>query len=210
MQRMVEPEILDSLPPEDPAAQRSRRDLVRINALMGNLRWIRRMLEVRAGGGRVIEVGAGDGRLASALSESGMDVTAVDLAPRPSSCSDSVRWVQGDVNEVLADLEGDILVASLFWHHFQKEALQRLAPLVERFRGVVLSEPWRARHALWLGSALVPVVNSVTRHDMFVSIKAGFRRGELPAWWDLCSENWDLEETGTALGAYRLQAWRKE
>ena len=34
--RVLEPEWLDALPHEDPRARRSRRDLVRVNALMGN------------------------------------------------------------------------------------------------------------------------------------------------------------------------------
>ena len=208
MQRVVLPEYLDTLPPEDPIAQRSRRDLVRINALMGNLRWIRRVLREKFPGARVIEVGAGDGRLSSALADDGSEVTAVDLAPRPEGCSVKVRWIQGDVNEVLHDLEGDVVVASLFWHHFEEKELSKLALLLRKYRGVIASEPWRMRHALWLGATLVPFVNAVTRHDMFVSIKAGFRAGELPALWDLRSENWRVEETGALLGAYRLQAWQ--
>ena len=85
-----------------------------------------------------------------------------------------------------------------------------MGSLLGRFRGVVASEPWRRGHALWLGATLVPFVNAVTRHDMFVSIKAGFDHGELPSLWDLHSEKWRVEEAGTALGAYRLQAWQKE
>ncbi|MCU0753184.1 MAG: hypothetical protein MUC40_09220 [Akkermansiaceae bacterium] len=42
--RIVEPEILDHLPHDDPAARRSRLDLRRINFLMGNERWILRVL----------------------------------------------------------------------------------------------------------------------------------------------------------------------
>ena len=42
--RLLVPEILDGLPPEDPEARRSRRDLRRINFLMGNERWIARQV----------------------------------------------------------------------------------------------------------------------------------------------------------------------
>lgn len=37
MNRLVQPEILDTLPPDDPRAIRSRRDLRRVNAWMGNV-----------------------------------------------------------------------------------------------------------------------------------------------------------------------------
>jgi hypothetical protein len=36
VKRLVQPEILDTLPPDDPRALRSRRDLRRVNAWMGN------------------------------------------------------------------------------------------------------------------------------------------------------------------------------
>src|SRR5690606_611777 len=43
--RVVLPEILDSLPPDDPRAIRSRGDLRRINRLMGSLGWLLRALD---------------------------------------------------------------------------------------------------------------------------------------------------------------------
>ncbi|MEO1844804.1 MAG: hypothetical protein ABGZ37_11065, partial [Akkermansiaceae bacterium] len=58
--RVVQPELLDELPFDDPDALRSRRDLRFINGVMGNFRWMRRRLAGRAEG-RVIELGAGDG-----------------------------------------------------------------------------------------------------------------------------------------------------
>ena len=36
MKRIVQPELLDALPPDDPRAVRSRRDLRRVNAWMRN------------------------------------------------------------------------------------------------------------------------------------------------------------------------------
>jgi hypothetical protein len=44
MRRLVEPEWLDALPPEDPRAQRSRQDLQRINWWMAHLRILNRAL----------------------------------------------------------------------------------------------------------------------------------------------------------------------
>jgi hypothetical protein len=44
MRRVVIPELLDHLPQDDPAAERSRADLRRINFLMGNGRWVTRTL----------------------------------------------------------------------------------------------------------------------------------------------------------------------
>src|SRR3982750_3203792 len=65
--RVLEPETLDHLAPDDPTAQRSRRDLRRVNAFMGARRILARALaralaQDRAGL-RILELGCGDGRL---------------------------------------------------------------------------------------------------------------------------------------------------
>ncbi len=105
MARRVDPEWLDELPAHDPRAQRSRRDLVRINALMGNAAIVASELKVGSGthsrgsdedagksmaseGNRtrphfqLAEIGAGDGgfllRVARALDAQGVDAVLVD------------------------------------------------------------------------------------------------------------------------------------
>ena len=69
LQRVVIPELLDHLPEDDPHAMRSRRDLRRINFLMGNERWIlgtlARFPDSSRGG--IIELGAGMGACAARL-----------------------------------------------------------------------------------------------------------------------------------------------
>ncbi len=208
MERIVTPEILDSLDSSDPAAVRSRRDLRGINGMMGNLRWLRRSLRAAgvAKGSRVVEVGSGDGVLASALVDDGMKVTAIDLMPRPIDLSAAVEWVQGDIFEVLPKVRGDVLVANLFWHHFEDGQLAALAPLVQSYPLLLASEPHRAHFPKFLGGLLLPVINHVTRHDLFASIRAGFRLNELPGLWRLDRHAWRVEEHATLLGACRLSA----
>ncbi|MDF1739878.1 MAG: hypothetical protein P1U86_12025 [Verrucomicrobiales bacterium] len=61
MLRIVQPEILDSLPADAPDAVRSRQDLRRINYLMDNFRWLERALEDAElpRGSHIVEVGSG-------------------------------------------------------------------------------------------------------------------------------------------------------
>ena len=62
IQREVLPELLDTLPNEDPAAVTSRAELRLINRLMGNHRWVeRRVRQLPPSRRRVLELGAGDG-----------------------------------------------------------------------------------------------------------------------------------------------------
>ena len=79
--RIVQREILDDLAADDPRAQRSRRDLLRVHRAMGTRailrKALRRLALSRQPEGeplRILELGAGDGRLMLAI--------ARDLAPR--------------------------------------------------------------------------------------------------------------------------------
>ena len=64
MNRRVEPEFLDELPPEDPRAIRSRRDLQRLNRWMRNINVMTDALQSSLNGDgarHLAELGAGDG-----------------------------------------------------------------------------------------------------------------------------------------------------
>jgi SAM-dependent methyltransferase len=182
---------------------------------MGNLRWIRRTLREAQEAHRpeerssLVEVGSGDGRLASRLAQEGWNVTAIDLMPKPPTCAQAVDWQSGDVREFLGDCQGAVVVANLFWHHFRDAELKEIGTLLGRSQGLVAAEPWRTRPTQWLGRTMYPWVNEVTRHDMMVSIRAGFLPGELPALWGLSREEWEVHETVDWRGAYHLQAWRR-
>jgi len=208
--RVVRPELLDDLPPNDPEALRSRRDLRVINALMGNFGWIRSRLQefaplAKAG---VVEIGAGEGRLCRYLHGAfpTLPLSGLDLVPRPADLPPGIGWEQGDLFLSLPSSEASALVGGMIVHHFSEEGLTRLAPLLERFRLVCLCEPWRSAWPLALGKAMLPFVGPVTKHDMPTSIEAGFRPGELPRLLRL--EGWLVRESVDFRGSLRLVAWR--
>jgi hypothetical protein len=210
MQRIVKPELLDHLPAEDPDAIASRRDLRRVNFAMGNERWIlrtvRRFPEAAAKG--IVEIGAGGGDLAEKLVREfpTAAVAACDLAPRPGGLDPRVHWRQGDIFSDFPAPGAGILVANLFLHHFEGEELRRIGRLCEAFEVLVFSEPDRARLPHVLGGLAHPFINRVTRHDMHVSIRAGFRRGELPDLLGLKPGAWSISESSTWRGGRRVLA----
>lgn len=210
MKRVVAPELLDGLAASDPEARRSRRDLRIINRLMGNFRWLRKAVRGFRKA-RVVEIGAGDGGLLEKLGEEVAERVGVDLAPRPDGIDEGVEWVEGDVFEVLGEVLGReaVVVANLFLHHFEDARLRELGGMLRDCEAICVSEPLRSRLALAEGGALWPLVNRVTRHDIMVSIRAGFRRGELPALLGLDSGEWEVREQCTLLGACRVLAWKK-
>lgn len=209
--RVLVTELLDELPPGDPEAIRSRRDLRLINFLMGNERWIvraiRRFPEAVAKG--IVELGAGDGALCQRLAREFSDVRVVgcDLVPRPLGLDGRVEWRQGDVLD--GELpRGGVLVMNLFLHHFEGDALECLLRHGRAFDLVVFNEPNRARLPHVLGGLMHPLVNRVTRHDLHTSLRAGFRRGEISGMMKSAGNGWDFRETSTWRGAVRVLGWR--
>jgi hypothetical protein len=209
--RVVVPEILDGLPHDDPDAVATRRDLRRVNAVMGNPRWILRQARAHPDIARqgITEIGAGDGRLAMRLAGAFPDtrVTAIDLAPAPPGVlPPNLDWRQSDLFDEAADLPtGGLLVACLILHHFEAPALATLGrQFLSRFDALAIVEPDRRTLAHHLGRLAWPFINRVTRHDMHVSIDAGFARGELAELLGLDTRLWRIEESCTLTGARRL------
>lgn len=226
MARRVEPEWLDSLPPEDARARRSRRDLVRVNALMANAGIVGDALSralPESDGLRIVEVGAGDGRFAARvvrrLEGRAGEIVLVDRAP----CVDEeaadamqrsgweVRSERADAIEFLdhATSSCDAVVANLFLHHLDeahlRELLQRAARRAPLF---VACEPRRSAVAL-AGSRLLGLIgcNDVTRHDAVASVRAGFSGRELTSLWP-ADRAWRLEEKARGLFSHAFVASR--
>ena len=179
--RLVAPEILDELDPADKRAVRSRRDLRLVNWFMRGESWIVRELKKMQGVRRVVDLGAGDGSLGAAIIEElpDLEVTCVDLVPRPADLDPRITWWSGDVFDYERYDETTVVVANLFLHHLVSSELQKLGAKIHGVRGVLAAEPYRGGVSLMMSRCLLPFVNDVTRHDMMVSIRAGFRQGEL-------------------------------
>lgn len=203
------PEILDGLSVEDERAIRSRKELRLINRLMGNWRWIAGELTASPWRDRtILELGAGDGAMACKFLSSETRYRGMDRAARPSAFPAHWGWEQGDV--LGGRLEGELLVANLFLHHLSDEELGRLGAAVSAETvALFFCEPYRHRVHRWQGMLLYPFgLSEVTRHDMQVSIRAGFRFGELAALLGLDSRDWQIVEKRSFLGGLRFRAVR--
>lgn len=211
--RRVEPEILDGLDPSSSEARASRRDLGRINWLMGSEAWFKRSLRrhLRAGE-TVLEIGAGTGELGTSLRSVAPTIVGLDLIPRPTGWPETARWFEADVL-AFSDWAGfPVVIGNLFFHHFDSDGLAKLGRAFnEHVRVIIASEPLRARRTASLFSLLCPLIRAhpVTRHDGRVSINAGFRHDELPQLLQLDPALWRWRVQETGLGASRLVAERR-
>lgn len=233
MKRVVEPELLDVLPWDDPQALRSRADLRRVNVLMNNskvlaayLRAYVPMLTRPQPHLRLVEIGAGDGTVLLAVAKrlrcfgTTAEVVLIDNQPVFADATRdafaAIGWrVRQVVADVLEDLEpafahADAVMANMFLHQFEDVQLRRLfAQLCRKTSLVVAVEPRRSRPVMMAGGLLWLLgCSAVTRHDGEVSIRAGFREQEMSALWH-DPQSWDLVEGPANLFNHGFVARRK-
>ena len=212
MKRTLTPEILDSLPPDDPGARRSRRDLRVFNAVLGGTRWLRRTVSARMRSGeRVLEIGAGAGELGASLARQSFAPDGLDRDPRPAGWPAAARWHQTDVLAFEDWRDYEVVIGNLIFHHFDADALRMLGGrMAAHARLIVACEPVRRRRFQWLFAALCALVgaNHVSRHDGRVSIEAGFLGEELPALLGLDPKVWHWRVATTGRGLYQMVAER--
>jgi len=215
MDRQIEPEWLDELPADDSRAIRSRRDLRRVNAWMGNARVIaaasREAFRDRPPK-QIVDLGAGDGTLMLRVARRlfprwrNVEVTLVDqhaiVSAETCRQFETLSWrvqaIKANVLDWLARLSispVDLIAANLFLHHFPESSLARMMQLAAEWTDCFIAcEPRRCAAAqrasrwLWLIGC-----SQVTCHDAVASVRAGFNGKELSALWPP-NGAWQLQE----------------
>ena len=227
MTRILQPELLDSLPADNPEATRSRSDLRRVNAWMGHRRILVGALQAASltNVRRIVELGAGDGTLALALANKlsarwpQVELTLLDqqrlVTAQTLKNFRQLGWkpriVQSDVFDWLA-AEGepaDILFANLFLHHFDEAGLQRILRTAAAKSACFIALEPRRQPVARLGCELLWLIgcNRVTRHDARLSVRSGFHGQELSQLWPDAS-NWTLREQSAGLFSHLFVATR--
>ena len=226
-QRQPEPELLDQLPADDRRALRSRKDLRRLNRIMGHVRllveaW--RQNDPDRWVNTIVDLGAGDGTFllecARALSASSgpFKVLLVDqinlVTPQTIDGFRELGWnaevVTANVFNWLAEprVSNAAFVTNLFLHHFDHEQLKVLFErIADQANFLVAIEPRRAFFPLFCSRLLGLIgCNGVTRHDAVVSVRAGFRGKEISSLWP--QRGWYLHEEAAGSFSHRFTAQR--
>lgn len=230
MERIIEPEWLDRLPADDPQARQSRRDIQRLNLLIGHDRFIARALAETFGDHppeHIVDLGSGNGELMLSVARrlSGkwrnVEVTLVDcvngFAPALRDQMTQLGW---NANFKIADALSYVrtlsrdrthaVVANHFLHQIEAAELREMFMVLSNsVDAVVAAEPRRGFLPL-LFSRLVWLVGSaaVTRYDAPVSVRAGFRGKELSALWP-DKTGWELAERRAGLFSHLFNFRRK-
>ena len=213
MKRIVQPELLDTLPAGDPRAVRSRQDLRRVNGWMRQHAIMATALQQalnRHAPGHITELGAGDGNFLLRVAQKilprwpAVKVALPDLQKNISAetlaAFAALGWqaeaVVADVFDWLQTFDaGEVVIANLFLHHFEAARLAELFRLIsQRAKLFIATEPRRAPWPLFCSRLLWVIgCNDVTRHDAVVSVRAGFSGEELSALWP-DRQTWRLTE----------------
>ena len=226
--RIVEPELLDTLAPDDPRALRARRDLQRVNLVMGQTAIWRRIMQDGFSPDRsplvIVELGAGDGTLLLRLARKWapywpqVKVCLVDLHPaitnRTLQAYAALGWmavvVTADVMDwIITAPPADLILSNLFLHHFNNAQLSELLSRIAGKTGVFAAcEPRRSGVAL-AGSRLLGLLGCgpVTRYDAVVSVRAGFNGNDLSSLWP-DKNGWQLHEGRAGLFSHTFMACR--
>lgn len=221
MSRIVKPEILDTLSPDDPRSVRSRGDLHRLNFVMGNHVNMAKALAENCPGvpRQIAELGAGDGRFLLRLAEkTGWRGVQAVLLDRQQAVSDATLaafskfdWRAEMVVADVFDWNGpvEIVIANLFIHHFENEKLaqlfQRIAAGAKLF---IALEPHRFYFPFPCAlTTLLAGCSRITVHDAEASIAAGFIRQEISELWP-DKTHWRLTERRAGLFSHLFIAQR--
>jgi hypothetical protein len=212
MNRQLQPELLDELPAADSRAIHSRRDLRRINAIMGNARYLAQFLNAESQG-PFVEIGAGDGSLSLQVARCLKRKSHARLLDRQPAVTDEILdqfkkigWsceiIQADVFDWLAaNPKANAIIANLFLHHFEKERLTELLNGIGRATNVFAAcEPRRNRFGSFFARNVWLIgCNDVTCHDAEISVRAGFREKEISDLWSMETGWWSLQERPAGL-----------
>jgi hypothetical protein len=225
--RVLTPELLDSLPSNDPAAQASRRDLRRLHPLLGQIglwtRWFAEKFPARPPAS-LADLGAGDGSLLGTVllraypkGGHGARIFFVDRQPVvPESTLAHLRRCNWLPTVMATDIfewaeEGppmEAALANLFLHHFDNPGITRLfSALARKTSSLAAAEPRRS-HLAFLATQTLGLMgcHPVTRHDARVSVEAGFRGSELSALWP--ASGWTLRERSAGPFTHFFSAYK--
>ena len=185
-QRLILPELLDSLPPE--RARASLGDLVRINRRWGGHSTLRSLLkETISDSGQpfsVLDVGAASGDMGARIREwyPAAKVTSLDYVE--SHLTGSGPRIVGDAFNLPIRLASfDYVFCSLFLHHFQNDDVVRLFHNFGEVarKAVLVIDLERHPIPYYFIAWSRPLLgwDPVTVHDGAISVEAAFRPQEL-------------------------------
>ncbi|MFW6153603.1 MAG: methyltransferase domain-containing protein [Planctomycetota bacterium] len=169
----------------------SDRFMALVNRWFGGARLVRRFIadELRRRGGRplrVLDIGSGGGDIPASVTrwahrrDLAVTFTCLDLRPACGEAADGLERVTADILDYTPDQPHDCAVASMVLHHLSDEQIARLmGRLGELAPRLFINDLRRSWVTYAAGRVLTATWPAGVRHDALLSIRRGFRPGEL-------------------------------
>jgi SAM-dependent methyltransferase len=201
-QRACGSEFLD-FPDSDPdLTERSFGFMRFVNHVGGGIRVVRRFLEIelsQAPAGetiRILDIGAGDCDIPLAIAKWASDrgrkveftcidhnAKAIAMAQAKLASSDgrNIKLVEADAFSYQPTGQFDYAVGSMVFHHFTNDEIDRLIAHLRSFvrRALLINDLRRSVLNYLVCAILAAPADPQLRHDALLSVRRGFRPGEL-------------------------------
>lgn len=200
--RSSESEIMDDLSMEGELLRKTLNQIAAINKWLGGnkatLDGLHTLLQAKQTGSQIsiIDMGCGSGDMLRAVADYGrknklnLKLTGIDAntftvnyARQLSVNYPEISYIKMDVFDVVfSGMEFDIVLATLFLHHFTNEDIEHLLNgLIKKAgTGIVINDLHRCRTAYFLFKLIsLFISNPMVRHDGAISVLRGFRKKEL-------------------------------
>lgn len=177
---------------------------------MGNQRWLKKQLQdLPLSDSSVLELGAGDGSQAKQYKKNtSLCFHGIDLSPRPASWPKNWQWTQANLLTHPWP-QAQTIIGNLILHHFHAEELKQLGNMIPtETQQLFFIEPARRQLHLLQGKLLHPFISEITKHDLNLSVRAGFLPEELGSLLQLSPQKWNINEHLHPLGGLRFSAQR--
>ncbi len=200
--RSTEAEIMDDLSMEGEMLRKTLDQIVAINKGLGGnratLNGLHALLKSKPPGSivTIIDLGCGSGDMLRTVAEygrknkyvfklTGIDANefTVNYARKLSADYPEISYIKMDVlgNE-FAELEYDVVIATLFLHHFKNEEIEKMLNVwtTKVKNGIVINDLHRSRTAYYLFRLMsLFISNPMVRKDGAISVLRGFKKKEL-------------------------------
>lgn len=199
--RSTKSEIMDDLSMEGDTLRKTLDQIASINRILGGNKatfsGITALLDtVPFGVYTIADLGCGNGDMLRMIADYGRKTNrnfqligidaneyTIGYARRLSVDYPEISYVKMDVlDEAFEKMEFDIVLATLFLHHFSDDEIGHLLKnLVRQARtGIVINDLHRCRRAYYLFRLIsLFISNPMVRHDGAVSVLRGFKRKEI-------------------------------
>ncbi len=170
----------------------SDRLMAQVNRWFGGTRLVQAFIagELRRRGGdrplRVLDLGSGSGDIPATISRwarrrgRAVTFTCVDCRPAVGEVAEGLQRVTADILDYTPEEPHDCAVASMVLHHLRDEQIADLLSRLEQLAPRLFISDLRRNGITWIAGRLLTVpCPAGVRHDALLSIRRGFRPGEL-------------------------------